>query len=65
MKIFGRPLSDYIAFAKLFLVLIPVVGIARLALSLAGVPNSMVKWISINAAGWIGAAPSPPGVVLR
>jgi len=54
MTIFGKRLSEYVAFSKLFLGLILVVGIARLALSLAGVPNSMVKWISINAAGWIG-----------
>jgi hypothetical protein len=53
MKIFGRPLSDYIAFAKLFLILIPVVGIARLALSLGGEPNSTVKWISVTALLWI------------
>ena len=54
MTIFGKRLSEYVAFSKLFLGLILVVGIARLALSLGGVPNSMVKWISINAAGWIG-----------
>ena len=53
MKIFGRPLSDYFAFAKLFLILIPVVGIARLALSLGGEPNSTVKWISVTALLWI------------
>jgi hypothetical protein len=54
MTIFGKRLSEYVAFSKRFLGLILVVGIARLALSLGGVPNSMVKWISINAAGWIG-----------
>jgi hypothetical protein len=51
---FGKRLSDYVAFSKPFLSLILVVGIARLALSLGGVPNSVVKWISINAMGWIG-----------
>jgi hypothetical protein len=54
MTIFGKRPSEYLAFSKLFLGLILVVGIARLALSLGGVPNSMVKWISINAVGWIG-----------
>jgi hypothetical protein len=54
MKFFGKRLSEYVAFSKPFLALILVVGIARLALSLGGVPNSMVKWISINAVGWIG-----------
>ena len=53
MTIFGKRLSEYVAFSKLFLGLILVVGIVRLALSLGGVPNSMVKWISINAVGWI------------
>ena len=54
MNIFGKRLSEYVAFSKPFLILILVVGIARLALSLGGVPNSMAKWISINAVGWIG-----------
>jgi len=53
MKIFGKRLSDYAAFSKLFLVLIPVVGIARLALSLGGEPNSTVKWVSVTALLWI------------
>ena len=54
MSIFGKRLPEYVAFSKPFLGLILVVGIARLALSLVGMPNSMVKWISINAVGWIG-----------
>ena len=54
MTIFGKRFSEYLAFSKPFLTLIVVVGIVRLALSLGGVPNSMVKWISINAVGWIG-----------
>jgi len=53
MKIFGKRLSDYVAFSKLFLVLIPLVGIARLALSLGGEPNSTVKWVSVTALLWI------------
>jgi hypothetical protein len=55
MTIFGKPLSDYVAFCKLFLILIPVIGIARLTLSLAGEPNSTVKWISVSVAMWIAA----------
>ena len=54
MTIFGKPLSEYVAFSKLFLGLILVVGIARLALSLGGVPNSTAKWFSISAMIWIG-----------
>jgi hypothetical protein len=54
MTIFGKPLSEYVAFSKLFLGLILVVGILRLALSLGGVPNSTAKWFSISAVIWIG-----------
>ena len=54
MTIFGKRLSDYVAFSKLFLGLILVVGIARLALSLGGVPNAAAKWLSITAVIWIG-----------
>jgi hypothetical protein len=48
MKIFGKTLGEYIRFQKPFLVLILVVGLARLALSLAGAPNSAVRWLSMT-----------------
>jgi len=51
---FGKKLSEYVSFAKPILFLILVVGIARLALSLAGVQNSAVKWLSISATLFIG-----------
>src|SRR5438034_10733674 len=54
MTIFGKRLSEYVAFSKPFLGLILIVGIARLALSLGGVPSSIAKWISITAVIWIG-----------
>src|SRR5262245_7860141 len=54
MTIFGRRLSDYVAFCRPFLILIPVVGIVRLLLSLEGVPNSTAKWFSVTALVWIG-----------
>jgi hypothetical protein len=54
MTIFGKRLSEYVAFSKPFLILIVVVGIARLALSLGGVPNSAAKWLSITAGIWLG-----------
>ena len=54
MNIFGKRLAEYVAFSKGFLALILVVGIARLALSLGGVPNSTAKWLSITAVMWIG-----------
>jgi hypothetical protein len=53
MNIFGKRLSEYAAFSRLFLILIPLAGITRLALSLGGEPNSTVKWVSITLVQWI------------
>src|SRR3954469_3110430 len=52
--IFGKSFGEYVKFAKVFLVLIPLAGITRLALSLSGEPNSGVKWISVTALVSIG-----------
>jgi len=54
MKIFGKSMAEYVAFSKLFLVLIVGVGVVRLALSLGGVPNSTGKWASVTVALLIG-----------
>ena len=54
MTIFGKSLSEYFRFEKGFLLLIAAVGVARLVLSLAGVPNSSAKWVSITAVALIG-----------
>ena len=48
MKIFGKSLAEYLRFEKGFLILILVVGFARLGLSLAGVPNATVKFVSLT-----------------
>jgi len=56
MKIFGKTLSEYIRFQKIFLILILVIGLTRLALTLAGVENSVVIWFSLTAIttlGWL------------
>ena len=53
MLIFGKRLSDYASFCRVFLILIAVVGITRLAMSLGGVPNSTAKWLSMTALAWI------------
>ena len=53
MVIFGKRLSDYVAFSRVFLILIAVVGLTRLAMSLGGVPNSTAKWFSMTALAWI------------
>jgi hypothetical protein len=54
MTIFNRRLSEYVAFCGPFLILIAAMGVTRLALTLAGLPNGTVKWFSINAVLWIG-----------
>ena len=54
MTIFGKPLSEYVSFAKVILLLIVIVGVARLALSLAGVENAIVRWLSISIASLVG-----------
>ena len=53
MIIFGKRLSDYVDFCRVFLILIPLVGITRLALSLGGVPNSTARWLSMTVTVWI------------
>jgi hypothetical protein len=54
MTIFDKRVSDYVAFSKPILWLIGIVGIARLGLSLGGVPNATVKWLSISIAMLLG-----------
>lgn len=49
MTVFGKKLSEYIAFQKIVLLVIAAVGILRLALSLAGVPDATTKWLSMTA----------------
>ena len=54
MKIFGKSLSEYLHFQRAILGLVLVVGIARLGLSLAGVSNDVVKWLSLTALAVVG-----------
>jgi hypothetical protein len=51
---FGKRLSDYFGFQKVFLVLIVAIGLLRLVLSLAGVPDATVRWFSMNVPAWAG-----------
>jgi hypothetical protein len=56
VRIFGKTLSEYISFQKIFLILILVVGLIKLVLTLAGVENSIVKWLALTAIttlGWL------------
>jgi hypothetical protein len=52
---FGKGLSEYLGFQKVVLGLLAAVGLARLGLSLAGLPNATVAWLSMNVVGWAGA----------
>lgn len=52
--IFGKPLSAYVAFAKVFLILVALGGITRLILSLNGIPNDKARWVSMTVLGFIG-----------
>ena len=54
MTIFGKQVSEYLAFQKGILWLIIIVAAARLGLSLAGVPNSTAKWVSVTVATLLG-----------
>ena len=49
---FGKPVSEYLGFQKAALVFVGGVGLARLVLSLAGLPDSVVTWLSMTVAGW-------------
>jgi small basic protein len=46
--IFGKKLSEYCRFQQAILWVIGIVGVAKLALSLAGMPNDTTKWLSIS-----------------
>jgi len=52
---FGKRLSEYLGFQKVWLVLTAAVGLARLGLSLAGAPDDSVRYLSMNALLWTGA----------
>ena len=54
IKIFGKSLSDYVKFEGGFLILVLVVGPARLIVSLLGVPNSKAKFLSLTVVFLLG-----------
>jgi hypothetical protein len=49
---FGKRVSEYLDFQKVFLVLVAVVGLLRLGLSIAGVPNTVTRWLPMNVISW-------------
>jgi hypothetical protein len=61
MTIFGKKLSEYVAFQKVVLAIIVVVGLLRLGTSLAGMADSTTRWFSMTvvvllATIWYGVA---------
>ena len=51
---FGKTVTQYLSFQKIVLVLIVLAFLVRLALSLAGTPNSVAKWISVTVVLLVG-----------
>jgi len=52
---FGKSLSEYVAFQKPVLILIAIVWLLRLGLSMAGVPVSGAKFVSVTGVVLLGA----------
>ncbi len=50
---FGKRISECLGFQKWWLAVIAAVGLARLLLSLAGLPDGTVAFLSMTVAGWI------------
>ena len=51
----GEPTSQKALFRKVALAVLAVVGLARLGLSLSGVPDGVVRWLSMNVVAWLAA----------
>ena len=51
---FGKRVSEYLAFEKVWLFLIAAVGLVRLGVSLAGAPDRTAAWFSMNVVVWAG-----------
>ena len=54
MRIFGKTAGQYLRFAAGVMALVVVVGVARLALSLAGVPVPVTKLFSVTTMSLLG-----------
>jgi hypothetical protein len=54
MTVFGKKLSEYIAFQKVVLLVIVAVGVLRLVLSLAGVSDAATRWLSMTVVALVG-----------
>src|SRR2546428_1937017 len=49
---FGKRLSQFLRFQKVWLALITAVGLGRLGLPLAGLPDGPVTFLSMTVVGW-------------
>src|SRR6187551_90171 len=56
MILFGKPYAEYLRFQIPFLAAIALVGLLRLALSIAGTPDSQVKYASMTMVFFAGIA---------
>jgi hypothetical protein len=54
LKIFDKTIAEYFAFQKAIVILILIVGLLRLTLSLAGLPDSIVTYISLTGMAVVG-----------
>jgi hypothetical protein len=52
---FGKSPAQYLSFQKYPLLLTALVGLLRLAVSLAGAPNDAAAWLSMNVVLWASA----------
>jgi hypothetical protein len=52
---FGKRISHYLGFQKVVLGILAAVGLGRLGLSLASLPDTTVAWLSMNVVAWAGA----------
>lgn len=54
MRLFGKTIGEYLRFSAGVVALVVVVGVARLALSLAGAPVSTTKFVSVSTMSLLG-----------
>lgn len=51
---FQKPYSEYLRFQAPILIAMAIVGLLRLVLSIAGQPDSIVRFVSVSAVGFVG-----------
>jgi len=51
---FGKTYSEYVRFQAPVLIVMAIVGLLRLLLSIAGQPDSLVRYVSVSAVGFAG-----------